>query len=206
VSAGGLRQVLADRRYVALTVLDFFSSFHATGLEIALPLWVVLHTHAPRAVTGILFTMNTVIVVLAQVRATKNVRDLEALPRTYRRAAVSMVLCAAAYLAAHYVGEVAAIALLAIGLVLHTGTEMFTSAGEWIASIELADDAHRGKYLSVFGLGNSLQDALGPTIVTSVLLLGTAWLWPLIAALVCTGTVLTAALIGRAPAREPVSI
>jgi hypothetical protein len=196
-SAGGLGRVLADRRYMGLTALDFLSSFHATALEVALPVWVVLHTHAPRALAGILFTLNTVVVVLIQVRATSGVRGLCDLPRTYRRAAVLMLICAAAYLAAHYVGETAAITLLIVGILLHTGVEMLTSAGEWVASIELADDAHRGTYLSVFSLGSSLQDAIGPTIVTSVLVLGTAWLWPVLAALVGTGTLLTSTIARR---------
>jgi hypothetical protein len=114
-----------------------------------------------------------------------------------------MVVCGTAYLAAHYVGEGAAIALLVIGLILHTATEMLASAGEWLVSIELADDAHRGKYLSVFSLGGSLQDALGPTIVTAVLSLGSAWLWPTLAALVCTGTMLSAAVARRSVLPEP---
>ena len=198
----GLRCVLADRRYLAVTALDFFSSFQATGLEVALPLWIVLHTHAPRALTGILFTVNTVLVVLFQVRASRGVRQLRDIPRTYRRAAAAMALCAGVYLAAHYVGEAAAVALLVAGIGLHTATEIFTSAGEWIASVELADDAHRGAYLSVFSLGNSLQDALGPTVVTSLLLLGVVWLWPVLAACVVVGTLATAGLVGgRAPGR-----
>src|SRR5579875_3707379 len=196
-AAHGLRRVLDDRRYLAITVLDFFTSFHATGLEVALPLWIVLHSHAPRALTGILFTLNTAMVVLVQVRASAGVRSVADIPRTYRRAAVTMALCAAAYLAAHYVGEAPAIALLVAGLVLHTATEILASVGEWIASVELADSAHRGAYLSVFSLGNSLQDALGPTIVTSLLLLGAVWLWPVLAACVGVGALATAALIGR---------
>lgn len=46
----------------------------------------------------------------------------------------------------------------------------------------------------MFSLGSSLQDAVGPAIVTSVLLLGSAWLWPVLAALVCTGTLFTSAI------------
>jgi hypothetical protein len=198
-----LARVLTDRRYMSLTALDFLSSFHATALEVALPLWVVLHTHAPRGLAGVLFTLNTVIVVLTQVRATSGVRGMPDLARTYRRSTAFMLVCGAAYLAAHYVGEVAAIVLLLGGMFMHTGVEMLTSAGEWVASIELADDAHRGTYLSVFALGSSLQDAVGPTIVTSVLLLGTAWLWPVLAALVCTGTLFTSAIARRISDGQP---
>ena len=201
--ARGLRRAVSDRLYLTLTVLDFFSSFHATALEVALPLWIVLHTHAPRALAGILFTLNTAIVVLIQVRATAGVRGLADVPRAYRRAAAAMTLGAGAYLAAHYVNEPFAIALLAAGLLPHTLTEMLASAGEWTASIELADDAHRGQYLSVFSLGSSLQDALGPTLVTALLALSTAALWPVLAATVSAGGLLTASLTSRARATLP---
>jgi hypothetical protein len=101
----------------------------------------------------ILFTASTVLVVVAQVRVSSAVRGLGDLPRISTRATATIIAAAAAYLVAHYLGEVAAIVLLAAGLVLHTATEMLTSAGEWLVSIELADDEHRGKYLSVFSLG-----------------------------------------------------
>jgi hypothetical protein len=84
-----------------------------------------------------------------------------------------MGLCAAAYLAAHYVAVTAAVALLVVGLLLHTATEMFASAGEWTASVELADGVHRGKYLSVYRL------------------------WPALAVLVCTGAIASAAVTSQ---------
>jgi MFS family permease len=200
---GGLRLVLADHRYVTLSALDCLTTFQDGALSVALPLWVVLHTHAPRALAGILFTINTAVVVLFQVKATSGVKSIADVPRTYRRTAVLMCLCGAAYLAAHYVAATAAVALLVVALLLHTATEMFASAGEWTASVELADDAHRGKYLSVYRLGYAVQDTLAPLIVTSLLALGTVWLWPALAALVCTGAIASAAVTSRITVDEP---
>jgi MFS family permease len=200
---GGLRLVLADRRYVTLAALDCLTTFQDGALSVALPLWVVLHTHAPRSLAGILFTINTVVVVLFQVKATSGVNSIADVPRTYRRAAVLMGLCAAAYLAAHYVDATAAVALLVVGLLLHTATELFASAGEWTASVELADDPHRGKYLSVYRLGYAVQDTLAPLVVTSLLTLGAAWLWPALAVLVCSGAIASAAVTSRITVDEP---
>jgi hypothetical protein len=90
-----------------------------------------------------------------------------------------------------------------VGLLLHTATEMFASAGEWTASVELADDAHRGKYLSVYRLGYSVQDTLAPLVVTSLLALGTVWLWPALAVLVCSGAIASAAVTSRIAVDEP---
>jgi MFS family permease len=202
-SARGLRLVLADRRYLALSALDFLTTFQDGALAVALPLWVVLHTQAPRALAGMLFTINTVVVVLFQVKATSGVRSITDVPRTYRRGAASMGVCAAAYLSAHYVGEAAAIALLVVAVLMHTATEMFVSAGELTTSVDLADDAHRGKYLSIYRLGYAVQDALAPLIVTSLLAIGSVLLWPVLALVVCTGALASARIAGRV---EPANV
>jgi MFS family permease len=196
-SGGGLRLVLADRRYVTLSALDFLTTFQDGALAVALPLWLVLHTHAPRAFAGILFTINTAVVVLFQVRATAGVASVADVPRAYRRGAILMALCATAYLSAHYVGEAAAVVLLVFGLLLHSATEMFVSAGEWTASVEFADDAHRGKYLAIYRLGYSVQDAVAPLLVTALLALGTVWLWPVLALAVCSGSLASAVIAVR---------
>jgi MFS family permease len=203
-TAGGLRLVLADRRYLALSALDFLTTFQDGALAVALPLWLVLHTQAPRAVAGILFTINTAVVVLFQVKATSGVNSIADVPRTYRRGAVLMGLCAAAYLSAHYVGAAAAVALLVLGLLMHTATEMFVTAGQLTLSVELADDAHRGKYMSIYRLGYAVQDALAPLIITSLLAIGTIWLWPVLALLVCSGALASAAIAAHVePAKPP---
>ncbi len=202
----GLRRVLRDRRYLALTGLDLLVDFNATALEVAVPLWVVLHTHAPRAIAGILFTLNTAMVVLAQVRLTAGVRGLADAPRAYRRAAITMAVSAAAYLAARSVGEIPAIGLLIVGVVAHTSAEMFASAGQWTVSIDLAEERHRGQYLAVFSLGAALEGAIGPVVVTSLLRLGAVWLWPALAALIATGALLTATLARRAASGQPSTV
>jgi hypothetical protein len=187
----GLQVVLSDRRYLCLTAADFLTSFQGTALEVALPLWIALDTHAPRALVGILFTVNTICVVLVQVRLAAGVRALSDLSRTYRRAVGLMVLAAGALLAAHYVGEIPAVALLTGGVLVMTGTEMLSSAGEWVVSFDLAADAHRGSYLSVFSTGGSLESAIGPVVVTALITAGPGLLWPVLATMVCTGMLLT---------------
>ncbi len=105
-----------------------------------------------------------------------------------------MIVCVVALLLAHYVDRAAAIGLLIVGALALVSVEMLASMGEWIASMELAPAEHRGSYLSVYSLGNSLQDAIAPTVITSVLLLGAAWLWPILGALACTGMMISATL------------
>lgn len=193
--------VLTDWRYIAATALDSLSAFHQVALQVALPLWVVLYTHAPRALVGLLYTVNTVVVVIAQVRVSRDVRGLADASGTYTRGALSMVAAAAAFLAAHYVGTAPAVALLVVGAVLMTAAEMFCSAADWVLSFGLADDRHRGKYLAVYSMGDAFGDAVGPSVTTALTSLGAVPVWPAIAVIVACGS-LGSGLIARAAAHR----
>jgi MFS family permease len=197
-----IRTVLTDRRYMAVTALDALTAFHQVALQVALPLWVVLYTHAPRALVGLLFTLNTVVVVLAQVRVSSDVRGLADAARTYVRGALSMIGAGAAFLASHYVGEGPSIALLVVGAVLMTGAEVYCSAADWVMSFGLADDNHRGKYFSVYSMGDSFGDAVGPSVTTSLTSIGAVPVWPVIAAIVACGSLASAAIARQAARRD----
>jgi len=189
-----LRTVFTDRRFVALGLLDGLTSFHQVALQVALPLWVVLFTHAPRELVGLLFTLNTVLVVVAQVRVARGVRALAQAPRALVHAAIAMGGAACAFLAAHYAGAVAATVLLVAGATLMTAAEMFASAANWIVTYALADPEHRGKYLSVYSLGAGLGRAAGPSVTAGLAGAGALPLWPVIALIVAAGALPTAAI------------
>jgi MFS family permease len=198
-----LRSVLTNRRYIAVTALDSLTSFHQVALQVALPLWVVLYTHAPKALVGLLFTLNTVVVVVAQVRVSRDVRELAQAPRTYVRGALSIIAAGALFLAAHYVAAAVAVPLLVIGAVLLTAAEMYCSAADWVVSFGLADDNHRGKYLAVYSMGDSLGDAVGPSVSTLLMSAGAMPLWPAVAAIVACGSLASGAIARSAAHREP---
>ncbi len=186
--------VLRDRRYMAVTAFDALTAFHQVALQVALPLWVVLYTHAPRALVGLLFTVNTAIVVIAQVRISREVRGLLDAAVTYLRAAAAMIAAAALFLASHYVGAAAAVLLLVVGAILMTAAEMYASAADWVVSFGLADDHHRGKYLAIYSMGDAFGDAVGPSITTALTSVGAIPVWPVIALLVTVGSLASGAL------------
>ncbi len=189
-----LRTVLTDRRFVTLGLLDGLTSFHQVALQVALPLWVVLFTHAPRELVGLLYTLNTALVVLAQVRVARGVRVLAQAPRALLYTAIAMAGAGAAFLGAHYAGAVAATVLLVAGAMLMTAAEMFASAANWIVTYALADPEHRGKYLSVYSMGAGLGRAAGPSVTAALASAGALPLWPVIAAIVAAGALPTAAI------------
>jgi MFS family permease len=167
--AGGYREVVRDRAYVNLALLNVIMALYDSLLLVAMPLWIVTRTKAPLPLTGLLFALNTVLVVLLQVRTTRNIAARGGIARSYRTAAVSFVVACAAFAVAAGVPAVLAIVLLVIALAALTRAELATSAGEWFLSVELAPERLRERYVSVFKTSMAVQQAVGPVLVTTLL-------------------------------------
>ncbi|MEK8104160.1 hypothetical protein NKG94_01675 [Micromonospora sp. M12] len=62
-----------DLPYLSLAVLDGVLSIQYRILTVAIPLWIVVATDAPRWLISAAVILNTAIIVLFQVRASRNV-------------------------------------------------------------------------------------------------------------------------------------
>jgi len=201
-SAAGYREVLHDRAYVGLALLNVIMALHDSLLLVAMPLWIVTRTKAPLPLTGLLFALNTVLVVLLQVRTARNTAAPGGIARSYRTAAVSFVLACGAFALAAGAPAFAAIVLLIVALGALTSAELATSAGEFVLSVQLAPARLRERYLSVFKTSMAVQQAAGPLLVTTVL---TGWGrlgWLALAVLLAAGTLISRRLGARETARR----
>ena len=95
-----------------------------TLLLVAMPLWIATRTKAPLPLTGLLFTLNTVLVVLLQVRTSRTIAAREGITRSYSIAAGSFVLACGAFALAAGAPAFAAIVLLVVALGALTAAEM----------------------------------------------------------------------------------
>jgi hypothetical protein len=192
------REVLRDRAYVGLTVLNVIMALHDSLLLVAMPLWIATRTKAPLALTGLLFALNTVLVVLLQVRTTRTMAAGGGIARSYRIAAVSFMLACGAFALAAGAPVFVAIMLLVVALGALTSAELVTSAGEWFLSVELAPARLRERYISVYKTSMAVQQAVGPVLVTAVLAGWGRLGWLALASLLAAGTLAS----GRLGARE----
>ncbi len=196
------REVLQDRGYLGLALLNVIMALHDSLLLVAMPLWIVTRTHAPLPLAGLLFTLNTVLVVLLQVRTTRNITGRGGITRSYRAAAVSFVLACGAFALAAGAPVVLATVLLVLALGALTNAELVTSAGEWFLSVNLAPDRQRERYVSVYKTSMAVQQAAGPALVTIIL---TGWGrlgWLALASLLAAGTLASGRLAARESARR----
>jgi MFS family permease len=200
--AGGYREVVRDRAYVKLALLNVIMALHDSLLLVAMPLWIVTRTRAPLSVPGLLFALNTVLVVALQVRTTRDIAARGGVARSYRAASLSFVVACAAFALAAGVPAFLAIALLVVALAALTRAELATSAGEWFLSVELAPERLRQRYVSVFKTSMAVQQAVGPVLVTTLLAGWGRMGWLALALLLAAGTLASARLGARETARR----
>lgn len=159
-------EVLRDRPYLAFVVLDGLLGMHFLLLDVVLPLWVTEHTHAPRWMVAVILLINTVGVVLFQVRAARGTDEPGPAARAERFGALFLAIACAIFALSTHVPALAASALLAAGAFAHVMGEIRQAAGSWGISFGLAPDHAQGQYQGTYAMGTDLGKMIAPAVLT----------------------------------------
>jgi MFS family permease len=159
---------LRDRPFLAFTVLDGLMSMHFGLINIALPLWIAGHTTAPRWLISACLLVNTVVVVLFQVRASHGTEDLTGAGRAARRAGAVIAVACALFAASGGVSTAVAVPLLLGGALVHVVGELWHAAAGWGISFGLAPAHAQGQYQGAYGMGMQLGSMVAPVVVTTL--------------------------------------
>lgn len=157
---------LRQGRFLAVAALHAVFVLHIPLLSIGIPLWATQHTAAPALIVGPLIVLNTILVILFQVRCSRGTETRAGGIRALRLASVSLAGCAAVVAFAGETGTVLTVVLLTAGMVLLTFGELFQVAGGVGVSYDLAPRERQGEYLAVFSLGTAAMYMVGPALVT----------------------------------------
>ncbi|MFE0104718.1 MFS transporter [Streptomyces sp. NPDC059009] len=176
------KRVLPDARYLTLTGLNFLLFFFDTMLLIAMPVWILEHTDAPRATVSVLFALNTVLVVVLQIPVSKLATSQRRTTRMLTWTGAVLAVSSLCFAASGSAGGGPAVAWLAAAVVTLSLAEVIANSAVWDLSIALAPEEQRGRYLSVFNLSVAGQRVLGPVMVTGLLLGSGALGWVVAAA------------------------
>ncbi len=183
------RSALHNRGFFLMSVCNGVLGTHGVLLNVVIPLWLVQETDAPRVLLAWLFGTNTVMAVFLQVAAARGVNDVRrSLQAQYRGAACFVLSCGIVLVTHDTVGWVT-IALVWLGHVTVTGSELFQSAGMWGLVSELSDPDRLGEYQGVSGLGYTMGDVWAPAAYTFLAMTWGAPGWILIAAVVVVAAV-----------------
>jgi predicted MFS family arabinose efflux permease len=152
---------LRDRRLLGVVLLSSVLGLHGAILTVALPLWVIRHTHVPTSLVPVLLAVNTVLAVTAQVPLS---RGSEHIPGAGRAARQSSWMVAGACLvlaATAGRGGAAGDVLVLLAVVVLTAGELRQAASRWGLSFALAPADARAEYLGAFNVCLALSAIYG---------------------------------------------
>jgi MFS family permease len=157
--------VLADRRYLAVLALQVVLFLDYGMLEVAIPLWVADHTAAPVALVAGLFVVNTAVIALGQVRASRGTGDVAGAARRARLAGLTLAVACLLVAGAGGRGAALAAVLLLAGGLAHVAGEMWQSAASWGLAYGLAPEPAHGQYQGALSGAVSLAGMLAPVLL-----------------------------------------
>ncbi|MEV0800154.1 MFS transporter [Kribbella sp. NPDC050281] len=156
---------LRDRGYLAVAALNAAMSIHYAIFDVAIPLWVVDHTEAPRWMVAVTLIINTVVVALFQVRSSRGISDLTTAARATRTAGLLLLASMILFAGASWGNAAVAVGLLALGALVQVAGELLQSSGSFLLGFELAAEHAQGQYQGVWNTSMSISTMVAPTVL-----------------------------------------
>ncbi len=197
-AAGAGRSPFRDARYLWLTALSGIFAMQFGLFEVGVPLWIAHDTSAPEALVSVLLILNSVIVILFQVRLSRGTHDVRQAGRVTGIAGLLMVGACLLYAVAAGMPVWLAITVLVLGATAHAFAEVWSQAGVWGLSFELANEERAGAYQGVFAMGFGLGSMFAPLVVNATALTHGFAGWLGLAALFLLSALATRSIARRA--------
>jgi MFS family permease len=183
-------------------LLDGVLSLYLVILNVGLPLWITLRTDAPRWLVGLLYCVNTLLVVLFQTRVTTATTGfLRAARGELVVGGTLLASCVAIGLAAH-APALGASQLLLVGLVLLTCGELVHSSVSWQVAFDQTDRGGRAGGLAVYGVGRTTTQLAGPLLLAAIVHGGDVGAWIALGAGLTAAALVLASLLHALPETE----
>jgi MFS family permease len=184
LAPGSYREVLGDRLFLRMWVLNFLFVGAGYSLINLMPPFIRDQSHVTEREIGFVFFFNTVTIVLAQLPISRLLEGR----RRFRALALMPCLWAIAWLGidatGYWLEATAAFVAVAVCVVLFGIGECFHGPAHQALVGELGGDRLRGRYFALHSLSWGLGGVAGPAIGGLVLAAAPFALWPL-AACVC---------------------
>ena len=182
--SGSWREVLADRRFMLSQAVMFVLLCAFTQLQVSAPPYLRAEAGLSEAAIGLLFTINTVVVVIGQIAVARRIAD-------WRRGATLAVAAFFWIVAYALIGMSPRLgALPFVAIAVYTVGEMCFMPTSGVLVVELAPERLRGRYLAfssvIWGGAWGLASWLAGVILGSE---RPVLLWPALIAILLVGIV-----------------
>lgn len=162
--------VLRDRPYVSFAFLAAAMQPQFYVLTLLVPLWVVTETHAPRWAIPVSLVVNTVMVILLQVRIGGNVQTLRQGGASWRRAGVFFLISCSVLGFAKGLPAWAALVVVVLAVAVHTFGEISHTSGGFALGMGFPPAHAQGQYDGVGGIIGGIGGAVAPALLLGVFL------------------------------------
>ncbi len=158
---------MRDRTYLTSVALNSVIAMHFGLTSVGVPLWIATRTEAPDVMISVLLVVNTVLVALFQVRASRGTHDIGTAGRVVRRGSLLLAAACLLYGAAGSGGVLWAVVALLAAEVVGSFAEVWCEAGAWGLAFELAHPDSAGAYQGVSSTGYAVAMMASPAVVTA---------------------------------------
>ncbi|WP_200209902.1 MFS transporter [Micromonospora coerulea] len=176
-------RALRDGRFLAVSGASALLALHWTVLTLVVPLWAVRRADAPPSVVSAVLLTNTVLTVLLAVRLGRGADDAGRAARKMRRAGLVLAAAMPLYAASAGRSAVTAVVLLLVATAVYSVGDLWHGTAGAGLAYDLAPPDAIGAYQGADGLLAGLARAVGPGLLTLVVLGGGVPGWLGLAAL-----------------------
>ncbi|MFB7775533.1 MFS transporter [Streptomyces bauhiniae] len=202
--AGRALTVLRDRPYAVVSLLNMVMLLYMPLLSVVLPLWIVQRTGAPGWTVSALLVLNTLTVVLFQVRMAARVTGLRSAARAVRQAGVVLLLaCVCFAVSAAGTSAWLPVLVLLLAACVQVFGEMLLGSGSWEIGFALAPADKQGQYQGFYGAGTAVARLIGPLLLTTLILSWGTGGWLVVGALFLGAGLAMEPAVRWAQARRP---
>lgn len=160
--------VVRDVPFLMATAANAILYLHDGILTIALPIWIASAEGIPNGMVSVLLLVNTVGVILLQVRFAKGTDSIRGAGMAGFRSGLSLcVACVLLALSKEGTVWLSIVMLMAVAL-MHLCGELWQSASAWSFGFEMSGDDLLGEYQGVLNAGADTMALISPMILTSV--------------------------------------
>ncbi|MER6795751.1 MFS transporter, partial [Amycolatopsis mediterranei] len=189
----GYRAVLADRAFRRVLVTVFVFALCDLALTVLLSAYVLDTLRLPAWQPGVLFALNTVLVVLAQTVVARRVERFGK-PRTLQVAAVVWAAAFLLFAVAPLAAPLPVFAVLTVATAVFTAAELLQAPTSSALTVALAPPHLRGRYLGLEELLWGVARVLAPVTFTALLGAGPQLPWLVLAGCCMLAVVVLAGL------------
>ncbi|MDX3867613.1 MFS transporter [Streptomyces europaeiscabiei] len=170
---GGRARILRNRAFLGITALYGAFTLSALLLGIGVPLWIVQQTQAPSWSVTVIQLLNTVLVVVLQVRLSRGSERLERARVLMLRGGLLSGLGALVVPLTMLGGGQWGVGVVIVAAVLLSLGELLIIAGTTGAALLHIPREQTTSHLAVFNLGFAMTTVVGPLLISTTV----GWSW-----------------------------